>query len=72
MAIEWTDIESSNIAAIGSEVDNPDLYIRFHSGAEYVYHDVPEDVLFELMDADSKGKYFNQYIKGVYEYEKVS
>ena len=72
MSIEWTLVESSNIAAIGSEVGNPDLHVQFKSGAEYIYSDVPQDVVQAFLAAESKGKYLNEYIKGVYEAEKVS
>ena len=70
--VEWTEVESSNIAAIGSEVGKLDLYVRFNSGSEYVYHDVPEEVVQDFLDADSKGKFLNERIKGKYQYEKVS
>lgn len=69
--IEWTPVESSNIAAIGSEVGDPNLYVRFISGMEYVYHDVPEEVVQSFLDADSKGKFLSEHIKGKYEYGKV-
>ena len=71
MAIDWIEVESSNIAAIGSEVGNPNLYVRFTSEAEYVYYDVGEDVVQEFLDAESKGKYLNEHIKGVYEYRRL-
>lgn len=70
--IDWVEVESSNIAAIGYDADEEDdLYVRFNSGAEYVYHDVPEDVYNSFMDSDSKGKYLNEHIKGVYQFEKA-
>ena len=71
MAVIWTLVESSNIVAIGYEEDEKQLHVQFNSGAEYVYHDVPATRVQDFLDADSKGKYLNEHIKGKYEYEKV-
>lgn len=75
MVIQWTPVESSNVAAIGYENHDDELkaelYVRFKSGLEYVYHDVPAGVVQEFLDADSKGKYLNEHIKGAYAYEKI-
>jgi len=71
MGINWTEVVSSNIDAIGYDADERELYVRFSSGAEYVYHNVPEGVVKEFLDASSKGKYLADNIKGVYAYEKI-
>ncbi len=71
MAIEWIEVDSTNIEAIGSEVGNPDLYVRFNSGSEYVYNDVPAETIQEFIDADSKGKFLNDRIKGIFDYRKI-
>ena len=64
--IQWTPVTSSNIAAIGSrnyQTDGKaDLFVRFNSGAEYVYHEVPQTVVQEFMDSESKGKFLNENI----------
>ena len=69
--IEWKLVESSNIAAIGYDEETKELHVQFNSGSEYVYQDVPAGVYQDFLDADSKGKYLNEYIKGVYEFKKV-
>lgn len=75
MAIEWTLVESSNVVAIGYEHHDDELkaelHVQFKSGTEYVYHDVPAGVVQDFLDADSKGKYLNEHIRGVYAYEKI-
>lgn len=75
MAIKWTLVESSNVAAIGYENHEDDmkaeLHVRFKSGAEYIYSDVPQDVVQGFLDADSKGKFLNEHIKDVYECHKL-
>ena len=40
------------------------LFITFKSGKTYVYYNVPEEVWKAFKDAESKGKFFNKYIKG--------
>ena len=69
--IQYVDVESSNIAAIGYNEDTKELYVRFSSGAVYIYQDVQEEVYQEFLDASSKGKYLNEHIKGVYQYAKA-
>lgn len=76
MNLSITPVESSNIEgyAVVVNTDNKDLtlYIKFKSGAFYLYRNVPESVLVEFVDAESKGKYFAQHIKGHFDFEKVS
>ena len=62
-------VESSNIRSIGYE--NKTLEIEFHSGGTYRYNEVGEEVYKSFLEAESKGKYFHQYIKGVFECEKM-
>jgi len=57
-------VESSNIDSIGYEKNV--LEIRFRNGGLYQYFDVPEEVLAMLMQAESKGRFFNQRIRGRY------
>lgn len=75
MAVEWKLVESSNIVSIGYENHEDDmkaeLHVQFKSGAEYVYHDVPQDMVQEFLNADSKGKFLNERIKGLYEFHKL-
>ena len=68
--VDMKYVDSSNIEAIGYNSDEQELYVRFLSGANYVYYGVPEHVYEEIMDAPSKGSYLNRVIKGVYEYAK--
>ena len=38
----------------------------------YVYKNVPEEIYKALISSGSKGTYFNQHIKGNYQFEKVN
>ena len=69
--MEWKEAESSNIDAIAYEEDNQELHVRFKSGSEYVYTDVPKKIYDGFMDASSKGRYLNTVIKGKYNTMRV-
>lgn len=57
---DWVKLESSNLNAAG--VRGLDLFIRFRSGAVYLYPQAWD--LFEgLVASESKGKFFNVEIK---------
>lgn len=71
MVVEWNDVLSTNIDMIGYDSENSQLHVRFRSGSEYVYNEVPPAVYQEILDADSKGGYLNERIKGRYEFAKV-
>jgi hypothetical protein len=64
-------VDSSNINSIGYDEESSTLEIEFHSGAIYQYFDVSFPVYDGLMEADSKGQYLSQHIKGKYRYVKV-
>jgi len=71
MTVTWESVESTNIDMIGYDEDNSQLHVKFRSGAEYVYNEVPPAVYQEFLDADSKGKFLNERIKGRYYYARV-
>jgi hypothetical protein len=53
------------------DADNCILKIVFVSGIIYAYKDVPENIYLAMKASRSKGIYFNQHIKGKYEFERV-
>ena len=64
-------VESSNLASIGYDVNSEILEVEFKHGGVYQYSDVPEKVYEELMNADSHGVYFSANIRNEYEYKKL-
>ncbi len=69
--MQRTPVKSSDITSIG--YDDNILEIEFHNGnSVYQYFQVTEQEYNELMNAQSHGKYFNQYIKNKHQYEKIS
>jgi hypothetical protein len=57
-------VESSAIRAVG--YDGYTLTVEFHSGRIYDHPGVPEAVFYGLLNAASKGAYYNQHIRGRY------
>ncbi len=68
--MERTPVTSSNISSIGYDADSQVLEIEFNSGAVYEYSGVPAGEHAGLMNADSKGTYFNANIKNRYPFSK--
>ena len=64
-------VESTNLASVGYDPLPRTLYVTFHSGSTYAYFGVPESVYRELMQADSKGRFLNQFIKNSYRYQRL-
>jgi len=67
----FTVTGSSNIAALRYDALNRALYVRFVSGAEYAYANVPLDVVRGWVSASSKGSYHYQYIRLSFPYVRV-
>lgn len=71
MAIQWEDINSSNIKRAGYHLDLKLLLIEFQNGSEYEYKNVEQSVYDELIKAESPGTYFAKNIRSVYEFRKL-
>lgn len=51
--------------------DDATLDIAFRSGARYRYFAVPRSVVHQLLDAPSKGAYFNAQIRDRFRYQRL-
>ncbi|MFC3608012.1 KTSC domain-containing protein [Stutzerimonas tarimensis] len=56
-------INSSSIRALGYDPETHLLEIEFHSGSVYCYEQVPEQLVLNLLQAESPGGYFNRIFK---------
>jgi hypothetical protein len=65
-------VDSSNIDKIGYREETHSLRVLFSSGQLWEYVDVPSDEHRNFMAASSKGRYFNECIRRVYEGRKIS
>lgn len=66
-----TGIDSSNIYRVSYDEAETLLEVEFHNGGIYQYLDVPNYIWEEFKQADSKGKYLNSSIKGMYRFIKI-
>lgn len=64
-------VESTSLAAIGYDTARAHLEIEFRSGVRYRYASVPADVFTRLVEADSKGRFFNEHVRTRYAYERL-
>lgn len=65
-------VDSSQISAVGYDEGNKLLYIQFQNGTVYVYYNVVYYIYEGLLNAESKGKFFNDYIRKVgYKFTKL-
>jgi len=64
-------VESTTLAAVGYDETRELLQLEFCSRAVYHYFGVPAAVYQALLDAPSKGAYFNGTIRGRYPYRQV-
>ena len=62
---------STVIAGIKYNASSRSLDIDFKSGNTYRYKNVPAELYSRMKRAISKGKFFNNYIKGVFEFEHL-
>jgi len=69
--MERTPVNSSNLRSIGYELETSTLEVEFNTGSVYQYHGVPREAFDSLMQAGSKGAYFNANIKNSYGSSKL-
>jgi KTSC domain len=63
-----TQVESSNVAAVGWQDDK--LMVKFNRGDIYRYDGVPLSVYNDFVNAESVGRFFHANIKA-YPYTKI-
>ena len=63
-----TTVESTTLATVGYDENRKLLQVEFCGRAIYRYFGVPAAVHQALLDAPSKGSYFNQAIRGRFPY----
>jgi hypothetical protein len=64
-------VESTTIATVVYDEAQELLQLEFCSRAIYLYFGVPAAVHQALLDAPSKGRYFNQTIRGEFPYRLI-
>jgi len=65
-------VDSTLIRAVGYDLASSTLEVEFLQPPRlYHYFDVPLSIYSEFMAASSKGTYFNDWIKDLYNYQEV-
>ena len=64
-------IQSSLLAGVVYDHDQAILQLEFRSGTAYQYFHVPRQIYQDLLQADSKGAYFNRHVRGVFHYARL-
>jgi KTSC domain len=64
-------VESSVMTRVEYDEDAGELDITFTSGKTYRYSRVPLEIYIDLLDAPSKGEFFNDNIKDAFAYTEV-
>ena len=62
---------SSALVSVKYDAASGDLEIRFVSGRTYRYSNVPADVYEALLNAESKGAFFNAQIRDRYPHREL-
>jgi len=71
--IESSAVKSSNLKHVSYDSDRRELTIVFnYQNSRYVYSSVNKRVYTNLINATSKGKYFDRNIKDKYQFRKLS
>ena len=65
-------LSSRTLASAGYDRDRSQLELEFRSGKRYLYFQVPRHYYEELLQAESKGVYFNRSIRNRFAYQDLS
>jgi len=70
--VNRTPVTSSNLRSVGYDPATQTLEIEFLKSGVYQYAGVPRSVYEGLMEANSHGSYFDQFVKKAgYSYRRV-
>lgn len=64
-------VESTTLGSAGHNAQAAVLELQFRNGAVYQYFLVPRRVYRDLLRAESKGRFFNQNIRGIFPYQRI-
>jgi KTSC domain len=70
--MRMTHVLSTTLASVGYDETRQVLQLEFRSRALYQYRSVPRAVHQALLGAPSKGRYFNQAIRGKFPFGRIS
>ena len=65
-------VVSSELRSVGHDEQSLVLEVEFQSGGIYRYFAVPRELYLNLMSAESKGRFFNKWIREHHYYQRVT
>lgn len=60
---EMQALKSSNLKSIGYDAGAREVHVEFHSGATWIYEDIPPELYEKLRQHESPGSFFHRNIK---------
>lgn len=69
-SVQVHQVQSSLLASVAYHITVGLLDVVLTNGYRYRYFDVPSHIYADLLRADSKGRFFNAQIKGVFRYQR--
>ena len=63
-------VTSTAITQIEYDELSQELIVTFTSARTYTYYGVPRDLYVQFLRAESKGQFFNEYIRDRYRYSE--
>ncbi len=67
-----TAVDSTTLATVAYDSTSHLLWLQFRSHAVYCYFGVPTAIHHDLLEANSKGNYFNRHIRQRFPYQRVA
>ena len=64
--------ESEAIASMSYDIERQQCTVEFNERGAYTYFDMDPWTYSEFNNAGSRGTYFNLYIRGRFEYERIA
>lgn len=61
---QWIQVKSDVLKEIRYFEDSEKLQVLFRNGTAYEYELVPSGLMLSFLMAESKGRFFNSYVKG--------
>lgn len=68
--MDMKPVKSANLKAVGYDPTTKTLAIEFSGGNVYHYSGVPPELHDDLCACESFGRFFQERIRGKYEYQK--
>ncbi len=69
---QYQRVQSTAITSIRYKADTCELDVTFTNGKTYCYYNVPLQVYLKFVDAESKGRFFNEKIKDGFAFTEAS